>query len=59
MLFFNDITNIDVVIFTPLAPLLHMQGHMLYLYIMGDAAVPWFGPIPPIDCQGTQKQLTK
>jgi hypothetical protein len=22
---------------------------------MGDAAVPWFGPIPPIGHQGTQK----
>ncbi len=34
-----------------------IQGHALYLYIMGDATVPWFGPIPPIGCQGTKKDL--
>jgi len=27
--------------------------------IMGDATVPWFGPIPPIGRQGTQKWPTK
>ena len=30
----------------------HIQGHVLYLCIMGDATVPWFGPIPPIGHQG-------
>ena len=28
------------------------------IYIMGDATVPWFGPIPPIGRQGTQKRQT-
>ncbi len=37
----------------------HIQGHALYLYIMGDATVPWFGPIPLIGYQGTLKRLTK
>jgi hypothetical protein len=47
--------DIDVVVFTPSAPIWHIQGHTLHLYIMGDSKVPWFGPIPPIGCQGTQK----
>jgi hypothetical protein len=47
--------DIDVVVFTPSAPVSHIQGHALHLYIMGDSKVPWFGPIPPIGCQGTQK----
>ena len=47
--------DIDVVVFTLLAPVWHIQGHSLYLYIMGDATVPWFGPIIPIGRQGTQK----
>ena len=46
---------IDVIVFTPLAPVSHIQGHSLHIYIMGDTTVPWFGPIPPIGCQGTQK----
>ncbi len=46
--------DIDVVVFTP-SPVWHIQGHALHLYIMGDSKVPWFGPIPPIGCQGTQK----
>ncbi len=40
-------------------PYWHIQVHALYLHIMGDAAGPWFGPIPLIGCQGTQKRLTK
>ena len=47
--------DIDVVVSTPPAPVLHIQGHALHLYIMGNSKVPWFGPIPPIGCQGTQK----
>jgi len=47
--------DIDVLVFTPLAPAWHIQGHALHLYIMGDTTVPWFSPIPPIGCQGTQK----
>ncbi len=27
---------IDVVVFTPSAPIWHIQGHSLHLYIMGD-----------------------
>ena len=46
-----------IIIFTPSAPVWHIQGHMLHLYIMGDATVPWFGPIPSIGHQGTQKRL--
>jgi hypothetical protein len=53
------IMDIDVVVFTFLAFVWHIQGHALHLYIMGDATVPWFGPIPPIGRQGTQKGLTK
>jgi hypothetical protein len=45
---------IDVVVFTPSAFVLHIQGQSLHICIMGDATVPWFGPIPPIGCQGTQ-----
>jgi hypothetical protein len=55
----DNIMDIDVIVFTPLAPVWHIQGHALYLYIMGDATMPWFGPIPLIGCQGTQKWLTK
>ena len=47
--------DIDVVVFTPSAPVWHIQGHALHLYITGDSKVPWFGPTPPIGCQGTQK----
>ncbi len=47
--------DIDVVVFTPSAPVLHIQGHALHIYIMVDTTVPWFGPIRPIGCQGTQK----
>ncbi len=50
---------IDVVVFTLSAPVRHIQGHALHLYIMGDATVPWFGPISPIGHQGTQKRQTK
>jgi hypothetical protein len=47
--------DIDVKVFTPLAPVWHhIHGHALYLYIMGNAAVLWFGPAPPIGHQGTQ-----
>ncbi len=53
----TDIMDIDVVVFTPSASLWHIQGHALHPYIMGDATVPWFGPIPPIGRQGIQKQL--
>ncbi len=47
----DNITDIDVVIFTLLAPVRHILGHALHPYIMVDAAVPWFDPIPPIDCK--------
>ena len=47
--------DIDVIVFTPSAPVSHIQGHALHIYIMGDATMPWFGPIRPIGCQGTQK----
>jgi len=47
--------DIDVVAFIPSASVWNIQWHEFYLYIMGDAAVPWFGPIPPIGHQGTQK----
>ena len=50
--------DIDVVVFTSLAPVWHIQGHALHLYIMGDSKVPWLSPIPPIGCQGTQKAGT-
>jgi hypothetical protein len=33
--------DIDVVVFTLLAPVWHIQGHSLYLYIMDEATVPW------------------
>ena len=46
---------IDVIVFTPSAPVWYVQGHALHLYIMSDAGVPWFGPIPPIGHQETQK----
>ncbi len=52
----DDIMDIDVVVFTPSAPIWHTQGHALHLYIMGDTTVPWFGPIPPIG-RRTQKRL--
>jgi len=48
--------DIDVIIFTLSAPVWHIQWHELHLYIMGNANVPWFGQIPPIGRQGTQKQ---
>jgi hypothetical protein len=51
--------DIDVIVFTLLAPVWHIQWHALHLYIMGNAAVPWFGPIPLIASQGIQKRLTK
>jgi hypothetical protein len=51
--------DIDVVVFTLSAPVRHIQGHSLHIYIMGDATVLWFGPIPPIGRQGTQKRQTK
>jgi hypothetical protein len=47
--------DIDVVVFTPSAPIWHIQGHALHLYIISDSTVPWLGPISPIGCQGTQK----
>jgi hypothetical protein len=37
--------DIDVVVFTLVAPIQHIQGHALHPYIMVDAAVPWFDPI--------------
>jgi hypothetical protein len=49
--------DIDVVVFTQLAPVWQIQGHALHPYIMVDAAVPWFDPISPIGRQGTQKRL--
>jgi hypothetical protein len=55
----DGIMDVDVIIFTLSAPVWHIQGHVLYPYIMVDAAVPWFDPIPPIGRQGTQKQPTK
>jgi len=48
---------IDVIVFTPPAPVSHIQGHSLHIYIMGNATVPWFGSIPLIGCQGTQKVM--
>jgi hypothetical protein len=45
---------IDVVVLTPSAFVLHIQGQSLHICIMGDVTVPGFGPIPPIGCQGTQ-----
>jgi hypothetical protein len=33
--------DIDVIVFTPSAPVWHIQGHVLYLYIMGDCALVW------------------
>ena len=51
--------NIDVIVFALLAPVWHIQEDLLHLYIMGGAAVPWFGPIPLIGRQGTQEWLTK
>jgi hypothetical protein len=51
--------DIDVVVFTLLAPVWHIQGHALHLYIMGDANLPWFGPIPPIGRQRNTKMATK
>ncbi len=47
--------DIDVVVFTPSAPISHIQGHALHINIMDDATVPWFSPNPLIGCQGTQK----
>ncbi len=55
----DDIIDIDVILFTLPAPILPIQGHALYSYIMVDVAVPWFDPVPPIGHQGTQKWLTK
>jgi hypothetical protein len=37
----DDIMDIDVVVYTLLAPGWHIQGHSLHAYIMGDATVPW------------------
>jgi hypothetical protein len=54
----DNIMDINVVIFTLSALVWHIQGHRLHPYIMVDAAVPWFDPIPPIGRQGTQKWLT-
>jgi hypothetical protein len=51
--------DIDVVVITLSAPIWHIQRQALYLHIMGDATVPWFGLIPPIGCQGTQKMANK
>jgi hypothetical protein len=51
--------DIDVIVFTLSALIWHIQGPALHPYIMGNATVPWFGQIPPIGCQGTQKRLTK
>ena len=51
--------DIDVVAFIPSASVWNIQWHEFYLYIMGNAAVLWFGPIPPIGRQGTQKKQTK
>jgi hypothetical protein len=51
--------DIDVIVFTMLAPVWHIQGHTLHPYIMVDAAVPWFDPIPPIGHQATQKGVNK
>jgi hypothetical protein len=44
---------IDVVVFTPSAPVWHIQGHSLHPYIMLDATVPWFDPNIPIDREAT------
>jgi hypothetical protein len=40
--------DIDVIVFTPSAPVWHIQGHTLHLYIIVNATVSWFGPIPPV-----------
>ena len=41
--------DIDAIVFTLLAPVQYiLQGQTLYSYIMVDAVVPWFDPIPPI-----------
>jgi hypothetical protein len=37
----DDIMDIDVVLFTLLAPVWHIQGLSLHVYIMGNATVPW------------------
>jgi hypothetical protein len=34
--------DIDVVVFTPSAPIWHIQGHALHPYIMGDALVVFY-----------------
>ncbi len=47
----DDIMDIDVAVFTLSAPIWHIQGHALHPYIMVNAAVPWFDPIPPINCK--------
>ena len=43
----DNIMVIYVIIFTPLASVWHIQGHVLHLYIMGNADVHWpcSGPI--------------
>jgi hypothetical protein len=55
--------EIDVILFTLLAPSTSMGTRSIYISIMimvmGDAPVPWFGPIPPIGRQGTQQLLKK
>jgi hypothetical protein len=53
------IMDIDVILVTLSAPVWNIQGHVLHLYIMSNADVPWFGPIPLIGRQVTQKQFTK
>ena len=60
MVFLTDvIMDIDVMVVTRSAPVWLIQGHVLHLYIMSNADVPWFGPIPLISRQVTQKQFTK
>jgi hypothetical protein len=41
-------TDINVPVFTQSTPVWQIQGHALHPYIMVNAAVPWFDPIPPI-----------
>lgn len=55
----DGIMDIDGMVVTLPAPVWHIQGHLLHLYIMSNADVPWFDPIPLIGRQVTQKQFTK
>ena len=45
---------VDVFVFTLSTPIWHI--HWRALHIMGDTAVPWFGPMSAIGHQGPQKR---